>query len=119
MKRQQGKHSKPARNSKRVGQDGQGRQGKNTSFKAVSKSAKGKHKTQNQAGVKKHFAKKQQVNRHVAHGKSTEKLSQERQPKKNPQAQPQVESFGVRHLTIEAAFDGQRIDNYLRRILPA
>ncbi len=104
------KNNKPSANS---------RQGKkNTSFKAVSKSAKGKHKTQNQAGAKKHFAKKKKLN--ASTDKAIEKLSKDLQKKakKVAKSQPQIESYGVRHLTIEAAFDGQRIDNYLRRVLP-
>ncbi len=115
MKQRQ-KNNKPSATS---------RQGKkNTSFKAVSKSAKGKHKTQNQAGAKKHFAKKgkgkAQANRHSASDNATKQLSKQLQKtaKKITKAQPQIESYGVRHITIDAAFDGQRIDNYLRRILP-
>lgn len=85
------------------------RQGKkNTSFKAVSKSAKGKHRTQNQAGVKKHFTAKkvQSANPSKVSGKA-------------PASQhSSVESHGVRHLTVKANADGQRVDNYLRRLLP-
>ncbi len=89
------------------------KQGKrNTSFKAVSKSAKGKHKTQNQAGAKKHFARKKTAS---ARKQATQS---EWKPAQQQHAQPAVESHGVRHLTIDAAFDGQRVDNYLRRILP-
>lgn len=88
------------------------RQGKrNTSFKAVSKSAKGKHRTQNQAGAKKHFAKKAGVVNAAKPSRSTAVSTQ-------PRTSPAVESHGVRHLTIEANADGQRIDNYLRRLLP-
>ncbi len=97
------------------------RQGKkNTSFKAVSKSAKGKHKTQNQAGAKKHFAKKKKPSLKPSTDKAIENLSKnlQKKAKQVEKSQPQVESYGVRHLTIEAAFDGQRIDNYLRRVLP-
>ncbi len=89
------------------------KQGKpNTSFKATSKSAKGKYKTQNQAGAKKHFTRKPNDKRaqHVA------------KPAKKTQSHantPSVESYGVRHVTIEEAFDGQRIDNYLRRLMPS
>lgn len=83
---------------------------KNTSFKAVSKSAKGKHRTQNQAGAKKHFAKKTTLQRGLNKHKKMDKPSID--------SVPEAESHGVRHLTIEAGFDGQRIDNYLRRLLP-
>ncbi len=108
MKQRRNKSSRQSANSK---------QGKpNTSFKAVSKSAKGKHKTQNQAGAKKHFAKKKLASvakRHPPKGNSTKTV-----PKQTAQQQSQVESYGVRHLTIDDNFDGQRVDNYLRRILP-
>ena len=80
---------------------------RNTSFKAVSKSAKGKHHTQNQAGVKKHFSPKK------AHPTTVNKPKDIQENSK-----AKVESFGVRQLTIEDTFSGQRIDNYLRRILP-
>ncbi len=90
------------------------RQGKkNTSFKAVSKSAKGKYKTQNQAGAKKHFSKKNQQQKNPA--KITKQTEEKQQRPNNTQ---NIESYGVRHITINPSFDGQRIDNYLRRILP-
>lgn len=103
--------AKPSANSK------QGK--KNTSFKAVSKSAKGKHKTQNQAGAKKHFSKKKSAVK-PSHDNAVAELEKKlkQTAKQVERQQPQIESHGVRHLTIEAAFDGQRIDNYLRRILP-
>ncbi|PID66552.1 MAG: hypothetical protein CR975_02325 [Gammaproteobacteria bacterium] len=109
MKQQQNNRTKPAGKSRR-----------NTSFTAVSKSAKGKHKTQNQAGVKKHFAKKKQIHRQKSDDRAVAQLHRdlEKKAKKMTTAQPQIERYGVRHLSIEAAFAGQRIDNYLRRILP-
>ncbi len=91
------------------------RKGKrNTSFKAVSKSAKGKHRTQNQAGAKKHFQKKNKSQQ--------SKNSDPQRPSPNAPARAnsvEVESYGVRHLTVDARFDGQRVDNYLRRLMPS
>ncbi len=81
---------------------------KNTSFKAVSKSAKGKHRTQNQAGAKKHFAKKTAK-------KTTTKVTAQPTPRR---VEPAVQRHGVRYVTIEDNANGQRIDNYLRRLLP-
>lgn len=103
-KPQGGNNKKPTRQGK-----------KNTSFKAVSKSAKGKHHTQNQAGAKKHFSQKKAVNQLQSGVNQASSKTQNKQ--QNTQA-PAVESHGVRHLTIEENYHGQRIDNYLRRLLP-
>ncbi len=93
----------------------------NTSFKAVSKSAKGKHRTQNQAGAKRHFAKKVKEKSQDTHAAKTgfRRSESVKSSARNAHGEKpaNVESHGVRHLTIEAAFDGQRVDNYLRRIM--
>ncbi|MGY0399664.1 MAG: pseudouridine synthase, partial [Ostreibacterium sp.] len=96
------------------------KQGKrNTSFKAVSKSAKGKHPTQNQAGAKKHFAKKVKQSRQKISASNSQEHLRKAQSMRSQETGAQVQSYGVRHLTIAPSFDGQRIDNYLRRILPS
>lgn len=113
----QSKNSKTGNNKTKQGK-------RNTSFKAVSKSAKGKHRTQNQAGAKKHFGKKAKKpvvcvtnSCSVTQNRSQQKKSVSHKTERVANA-PQVESYGVRHLTVDANFDGQRVDNYIRRILP-
>lgn len=100
-------HLKKTNSSNRKGK-------RNTSFKAVSKSAKGKHRTQNQAGAKKHFAKKSQPNPNKRPNRTHNS-----HPATETQATTEAaKTHGVRYVTIETAFDGQRIDNYLRRVMP-
>lgn len=82
-------------------------------FKAVSNGAKSKHRTRNQAGVKKQFGKKKDTT-----AQQIKKTGKDSRSGGRAMKQPAVESYGVRHLTIEDRFDGQRIDNYLRRLLP-